>query len=109
MQRMLPAPDVKLRPPAELAARLARGESVVAVFVASWCGHSRRFLRREAALAPPGTLFVDISDEGDPAWDAYRVRLVPTVVRYEGGVERGRSAALPGVGLPPGAFDRLGT
>ena len=78
----------------ELKRRVAGGDGTgfVAVFVAGWCGYCRR-LRAElddAADAGLPVVEVDISDDDDPAWDEWRVELVPTAVRFRDGREAGR-------------------
>lgn len=52
------------------------------MFYANWCGYSRIFRQDFDEL--PGGLIVDVSDEQDPAWDVYNIRLVPTVILFRG-------------------------
>ena len=77
--------------------------TLLAVFVASWCGYCRR-LREELVGASLGgvrhVVEVDGSDEDDPAWDEWRIELVPTAVVFRDGVEVGRK--------PPAGFRGLG-
>lgn len=54
---------------------------VPVMFAADWCGYSRRF--RQAFDEVPGGVIVDISDESDPLWDIYDIRLVPTVILFD--------------------------
>lgn len=74
-----------------------------AVFFAQWCPHCKAFLA-ELSAAPRDRdyLLVDLSDTEDPAWDAYDVRVIPTVVRYARGEEIARIEAQRGVGLAIG-------
>lgn len=50
------------------------------MFYASWCGYSRSF--RQEFDEIPGGIIVDVSDEEDPAWDIWKIRLVPTVILF---------------------------
>jgi thioredoxin-like negative regulator of GroEL len=56
---------------------------VPVLFSADWCGYCRRF--RQLFDDVPGGIVVDISDEDDPLWDIYKIRLVPTVVLFDEG------------------------
>jgi thiol-disulfide isomerase/thioredoxin len=79
----------------ELRRRLGEGAGFVALFVADWCGHCQR-LRAELDRGPRTGLpivEVDISEDDDPAWDEWRVELVPTAVLFRGGREAGRRTA----------------
>ena len=76
----------------KLKQTLARGRGrFLALFTASWCGYCRR-LREEMVEARLGlrTVEVDVSNEDDPAWDAWRVELVPTAVLFRDGAEVSR-------------------
>ncbi|MBI5487980.1 MAG: thioredoxin family protein [Deltaproteobacteria bacterium] len=75
--------------------------TVLALFVADWCGYCRR-LREELAGAKLGVrklVEVDVSDEDDPAWEEWGIELVPTAVIFRAGVEVGRK--------PPASFRGL--
>lgn len=72
---------VEIVPGAEFVpSRLPMGR-VAVMFAADWCGYSRRFLRHFEEVQ--GGVVVDISDEDDPLWDIYAIRLVPTVVLFQ--------------------------
>lgn len=53
------------------------------MFTTDWCGYCRRFALHFARV-PSGHL-VDISDDDDPIWDDFRIRVVPTVLVFENG------------------------
>lgn len=61
---------------------------VPVMFTTDWCGYCRRFAPHFARL--PGAHVVDISDDDDPLWDDLRIRVVPTVLLFEGGAIVGR-------------------
>jgi thiol-disulfide isomerase/thioredoxin len=86
--------------PSELRSALKTESETDVVFFAHWCPHCRAFLA-ELAVTPRDRAFllVDISDTGDPAWDMYDVRVIPTVVRFERGAESARIEARRGEGL----------
>lgn len=54
---------------------------VAVLFCADWCGYCHRFLPHFRKL--PDGIAVDISDEDHPLWDAYAIRVVPTVVLFK--------------------------
>ena len=64
------------------AEELPAGRSVV-VFCTDWCGYCHRFLPHFRRV--PGGIVVDISEEDEPAWDTYDLRVVPTVILFDGG------------------------
>lgn len=61
---------------------------VAVLFCADWCGYCHRF-RPHYKRLQQGWI-VDISDEDDPLWDRYDIRVVPTVVVFENGEPRER-------------------
>lgn len=65
---------------------------VVVCFCADWCGYCHRFLPHLKRIHDAWV--VDVSDEDDPLWDQHALRVVPTVVVFEGGVERKRWAGV---------------
>ena len=79
---------------AGLGRRLAAGDGsgFVVLFVAGWCGFCRQLRAELDGAAGTGLplVEVDISDEQDPAWDEWRVELVPTAVLFRDGREAGR-------------------
>ncbi len=75
----------------ELEKLISSGKRFVAVFSASWCGFCRGLIKDiERKGEGLGVVVVDISDESDPAWDAYRIEMVPTAVLFDGGREAAR-------------------
>ena len=69
------------------------------MFWADWCGFCARFLpayraRGEGSDKP--FLLVDISDEDDPAWDTYRIEVVPTVIVFRDGKPAARVGGVLG-------------
>ena len=89
--------------------RLAREpRTALVVFVADWCGYSRRFLRAAEPQAegfPAPVLLADVSDEDDPLWDRFRLRIVPSLVLFKDGEPVWRMDGRSLVGLPPTALD----
>jgi thioredoxin-like negative regulator of GroEL len=53
------------------------------MFTADWCGYCHRFLPHFRRV--PRAVVVDISEEDEPAWDAYGIDVVPTVIVFEDG------------------------
>ena len=76
MQREVPGASFQ---PSELP----RGK-VPVLFTTDWCGYCRRFLPHYRKAAPAGWT-VDISDDDDPLWDSFGIRVVPTVILFEDG------------------------
>jgi thiol-disulfide isomerase/thioredoxin len=77
-----------------LASDLPPGR-VAVLFCADWCGYCHRFtpaFRR----ASPDAWIVDVSDEESPPWDAFAIRVVPTVILFEDGEPRKRWAGILG-------------
>ena len=62
------------------------------LFAADWCGYSHRFHHHFKRLREGW--IVDISDEDDPLWDRYGIRVVPTVIVFEDGEPRERWAGV---------------
>lgn len=79
------------------------GRAVV-VFTADWCPFCRRFeaVFEQASARHAGSAFAvaDISDDDtDPRWDAYDIRVVPTVIAFEEGAPRERLDGTLGRGI----------
>lgn len=51
------------------------------MFYAKWCGYSRAF--RQHFDEFDNGVIVDITDEDDPLWDIFNIRLVPTVILFK--------------------------
>ncbi len=77
----------------ELEKLISTGKRLVAVFSTSWCGFCRGLIKEiERKGEGLEVVVVDISDESDPAWDAYKIEMVPTAVLFDGGREVARRA-----------------
>ncbi len=100
-----------LDPAAFEGERLVSEPGLVAVcFHADWCGFCARFLplfdgRARKAHVP--FALVDLSSEDDPRWEAFGVKVVPTVILFKDGTPVWRADAPLGVGLFEGDIDRL--
>lgn len=90
--------------------RLKRDGDVAVVFLAYWCPFCRSFAPEFEALdqhAPFGVALADISDEGDPLWERFRIEIVPTIVAFRSGREIGRRDGVPGYGLDGNDLQKL--
>jgi len=58
------------------------------LFCAGWCGYCTRFYPHFKALQQG--FVVDVSDEEDSLWDLHELRVVPTVIVFQDGVEAKR-------------------
>lgn len=89
--------------------RLAREpRTALVVFTADWCGYCRRFLRDaepRASSLPVPFVAADVSEDDDPLWDAFRVRIVPSLILFKDGVPVWRKDGRAGLGLPASAMD----
>ncbi|MCX8196951.1 MAG: thioredoxin family protein [Candidatus Micrarchaeota archaeon] len=78
---------------AELSKQISKGKSLV-LFYASWCPDCKRFMPIFEALSPGGKirlLKAQIDDESNSIWDSFNISVVPTVVLFENGKEKGRA------------------
>lgn len=82
---------------------------VLALFYAAWCPFCRAYLPVYRQAEAPGVrrVEVDLSDEGNPLWEAYDVRVVPTLILYEGGEVVDRVDGRPLRGLREEDIDRV--
>uniref|UniRef100_A0A7C3EWK1 Thioredoxin n=1 Tax=Candidatus Methanomethylicus mesodigestus TaxID=1867258 RepID=A0A7C3EWK1_9CREN len=68
----------------------------IAVFSTSWCAFCRMLLKEIERAPPPFKVIdVDITDESDPTWEDYKIRIVPTVIAFRNGEEVARKEARP--------------
>jgi len=69
-------------------------EKLVVLFTATWCGYCC-CLENEMKDSKLDfrVIAVDVSDEGDGAWDDYKIEVVPTALLFKGTTELGRKAA----------------
>jgi thiol-disulfide isomerase/thioredoxin len=81
---------------------------LLALFVAHWCGYCKR-LKEDLAADELGVdvVHVDISDEDDPAWNEWRIELVPTAVLFRNGAEVARKPPASIRGLSVGEIREL--
>ena len=69
------------------ASDLPKGR-VAVMFTADWCGYCHRFMGAFKRIREGWV--VDVTDEDDPLWDIHRLRVVPTVIVFQDGVETQR-------------------
>lgn len=67
---------------------------VAVLFTADWCGYCHLFFPHFKRIQQGWV--VDLSDDDAPAWNAFAVRVVPTVVVFEDGVATKRWAGVLG-------------
>jgi thioredoxin-like negative regulator of GroEL len=83
----------------------------VVCFGAEWCPYARRFVPkfadRRGAIAGTFAL-ADITDLKDPLWDTFRIRVTPSVVVFQDGVEVARLDGRRFLGITDAAFARFG-
>jgi thiol-disulfide isomerase/thioredoxin len=75
------------------ASDLPRGRAAV-LFTADWCGYCHRFYPHFKRIQEGWV--VDLSDDDAPAWDAFAVRVVPTVILFEDRAPKKRWAGVLG-------------
>ena len=76
-------------------------EKTFALFYASWCPHSRRFLPifEEYAKANPQECMSIVIDDKPDLCDKYSIEYYPTVLLFKKGKVHKRLDATPGAGL----------
>ncbi|MHB8604460.1 MAG: thioredoxin family protein [Thermoplasmatota archaeon] len=90
--------------------RLAKKRDVAVVFAADWCGFCRRFKRDIAPkleTLPVPLVWGDVSDESSPLWEAFDVKVVPTLVYFRDGAPVWRKNGRLGLGLSKETLDEL--
>ena len=90
--------------------RLNRPGTYVVCFGATWCPVTRRFMPKFVAerRVLPGTLAIaDITAMDDPLWDLFRVRITPSIVVFQDGVERLRLDGRRFLGISGSALAKL--
>ncbi len=103
-------PDVPILDEDALEDALERGEDMIVVYYADWCGYSRAFMptfEDRAHDLPLPAAAANISDHEDPRWSTYGIERVPTLVAYQEGHEAARVGGRPGEGLKSEDLDRL--
>ncbi len=83
----------------EFEAFLKSGKSVLVLFYASWCPHSRRFLPIFEKHAKAQNCLRVMTHILDGCEDKFSIEAVPTVLYFEKGTVVKRLDAEPGVGL----------
>ena len=88
---------------------LDSNERVCALFYASWCPFSRRFLSDfENAARTKAKEFSSVRiDDLDDLCDEYDISVFPTVIFFERGDVLARLDGVPGAGLQPGQLSGL--
>ena len=92
--------------------QLNRAGTFVVCFGAAWCPITRRFMPKFVAEHGRirGTLAIaDITDNRDPLWDTFRIRITPSIVVFEDGRVQLRIDGRRFIGIPRSALDRLET
>lgn len=75
----------------ELEELISSGKRFLAIFSTDWCGFCRSLIKEiERKGIGLEVVIVDISDESDPAWEAYRIDMVPTALLFNGRREAAR-------------------
>ena len=90
--------------------RLRRDGTYAVCFGATWCPPTRafapKFVARKSRVA--ATLAIaEITDLQDPLWDAFAIRITPTMVVFRNGSPTGRFDGRRFVGLRDRDLDRL--
>ena len=79
-------------------ARFAAGDlppgRAAVLFTADWCGYCHQFYPHFKRIQQG--IVVDLSDDDAPAWDAFAVRVVPTVIVFHDGAPVRRWAGVLG-------------
>lgn len=72
----------------DIDTRVKRKEDFTVLFYADWCGYCARFkpIFTERAKNLKGNYYtVNISDEENPLWDKYDIKVVPTIMLFRDG------------------------
>ncbi len=88
---------------------LASKPKVYALFYASWCPHSQRFLPvfKEYAKSNPGQCIEIMIDFKENLCDKYDIEYYPTVLCFKDGKVMKRLDATPGLGLTKAQLQKL--
>ncbi len=82
--------------------------TLAAVFLASWCPFCTRFYPAFQAAADKDHVSwasVDISNEENPLWEVFNIRVVPTIIIFKDGKAAFRKDGGLGRGLSQKAID----
>ena len=93
----------ELHDPVDLAPYLAAEKGTVVFFEMSNCPYCLAYKARFAELAAQrpdlGFLRVQLDDPGNPLWERYAIRAVPTVIAFAGGAVSARADSMLALGL----------
>lgn len=81
---------------------------ILTFFYAEWCPFCRRAFPLLKTLKPDSSykIFrVDISDADNPLWDTMKIKVVPTLIAFEDGIETWRRNGKILMGLQRGDFE----
>jgi len=90
--------------------RLLRDGTWVVAFLADWCPFCQRFRPQFSTLDGAGAFRVaigDVTSEGSPLWEDFRIDVVPMVVVFHDGHEVFRAESALGQGLPKGSVEAI--
>lgn len=82
----------------------------VVCFAAEWCPVTRRFMPRYLRLQVPSTArlaIADITDLDSPLWDAFHIRITPSIIVFRDGKPEGRVDGRRFFGIGQGDLQRL--
>ena len=84
-------------------------DQMLVLFYTSWCPYSRMFLPifERFAQSHEGSCVRVLLDDGDPLWDKYEIRVVPTVLLFQKGKVAQRLDGVPGEGLTDVQFQEF--
>lgn len=90
--------------------RLKRPGSWAVLFLANWCPFCRSFrplFERFDGAGAFRTAVADVTDEGSPLWDRFRIEVVPTLLAFRDGAILHRIDGIPMEGLAASDLEDL--
>ncbi len=101
----------KTEAPEDVEAQLQSKPKVYALFYASWCPHSQRFLPifKEYAKTNPDECLTVMIDFKEDLCEKYNIEYYPTVLLFKNGCVEKRLDATPGLGLTKAQLTKLTT
>ena len=96
-------------PEEDVEAVLESKPKVYALFYASWCPHSQRFLPifKEYAKSNPNECLTVMIDFKEDLCEKYSIEYYPTVLLFKNGQVQKRLDATPGLGLTEAQLEKL--
>ncbi len=84
-----------------LGDKLLRTEKYLIFFYSEWCPFVRKSFRLLKSLekSQSRVFRVDLSDENNPLWDSLNIKVIPTLIGFDGGKEFWRANGISMVGL----------